>query len=74
MTRTGTTVKSFKTDDKSVTSGSIRGIATPPLANLIIEIPMVITRNTTARATDNADVNLKESAAKKVETKTPNYS
>lgn len=66
MTRTGTTVKSLIADDKLVTSGSNRGIITPPLINLTIEIPMVITRNTTASATDNADVNLKESAAKKI--------
>ena len=64
MTRTGTTVKSLKADDRSVTSGSNRGIETPPLSSLTIEIPIVITRNTTARATDSADVNLRESAAK----------
>lgn len=56
VTRTGTTVKRLKNDDKLVTLGNNLGIATPPLINLIIEIPMVITRNTTASATDKADV------------------
>lgn len=65
VTRTGTTVKRFKTDDKLVTSGSILGIITPPLINLITEIPIVITRNTTASATDKADVYLNESANRK---------
>lgn len=49
---------------KLVTSGSNLGIATPPLINFMMEIPAVMTRNTTARATDNADVYLKESAKK----------
>ena len=62
VTRTGTTVKRFKKDVKSLTSGSNLGIATPPLISFMMEIPAVMTRNTTARATDNADVNLKESA------------
>lgn len=65
VTRTGTTVKSLITDDKSETAGSNRGIIIPPLINFTIEIPIVITRNATAKATDNADVNLRESAAKK---------
>lgn len=62
MTRTGTTVKIFQKDAKSVTLGSNLGIATPPLINLMTEIPTMITRNTTAKATDNAEVNLSESA------------
>ena len=62
VTRTGTTVKRFQKDVKSLTSGSNLGIATPPLISFMMEIPAVMTRNTTARATDNADVNLKESA------------
>lgn len=66
MTRTGTTVKRFQKDVKSVTSGSNLGIGTPPLINFIIEIPAVIMRNTTARATDKADVNFKESAKKSI--------
>lgn len=65
MTRTGTTVKRFKNDDKLVTSGSNLGIITPPLINLITEIPIVMTRNTTASPTDNADVYLNESANRK---------
>lgn len=65
MTRTGTTVKSLKNDVRSVISGSNLGIITPPLINFIMEIPTVITRNTTARATDKADVYLNESATTK---------
>lgn len=61
VTRTGTTVKRFKKDVKSLTSGNNLGIATPPLINFMIDIPAVMMRNTTARATDKADVNLKES-------------
>lgn len=62
MTRTGTTVKHLKNDDTSATSGSNLGIPILPSINLITVIPTVITRNTTARATDKADVKLKESA------------
>lgn len=58
-------MKSFQNEVKSVTSGSNLGIITVPLINLIIAIPTVMTRNTTARATDKADVNLKESANEK---------
>lgn len=65
VTRTGTTVKRFQKAVKSETSGSNLGIGTPPLINFMIEIPAVIMRNTTARATDKADVNFKESAKKK---------
>lgn len=65
VTRTGTTVKSFKKDVKSVTSGSNLGIIMLPFTNLITVIPTVITRNTTAKATDKADVKLNESATKK---------
>jgi len=65
VTRTGTTVKSEKNDVRSVTSGSNLGIITPPLINFIMEIPTVITRHTTARATDKADVYLNESATTK---------
>lgn len=61
VTRTGTTVKRLMRDVKSVTSGSILGIPNPPLINFTIEIPTVITTNATARATDKADVKLKES-------------
>ena len=64
MTRTGTTVKRFKNDVTSVTSGSNLGIEMLPFINLITVIPTVITRKTTARATDKADVNLNESATK----------
>lgn len=64
VTRTGTTVKSFQNDVKSVTLGSNLGIIILPLINLRTVIPTVITRNTTARATDKVDVNLKESASR----------
>lgn len=62
VTRTGTTVKSLKTEVKSVTSGNNLGIKMLPLINLKMVIPAVITRKTTASATDNVDVYLKESA------------
>ena len=55
-------MKSFQNDVKSVKSGSNLGIIIVPLINLTIAIPTVMTRNTTARATDKADVKLKESA------------
>lgn len=54
-------MKRLSNDVKSVTSGINLGILTPPLINLMIAIPTVITRNTTARATDKADVNFNES-------------
>lgn len=66
VTRTGTTVKSFPSDVISEISGSNLGIIIPPLTNLVIEIPTVMTRNTTAKATDKADVNLNESATTKI--------
>lgn len=62
VTRTGTTVKSLKNDETLVTSGNNLGIAMLPLNNLTTVIPTVITRNTTASATDKADVKLNESA------------
>lgn len=54
-------MKSFQNEFKSVMSGSNLGIITVPLINLITAIPAIITRNTTASPTDNADVYLKES-------------
>lgn len=68
VTRTGTTVNSLNTDVTSVTSGSNLGIIMLPLINLKIVIPAVTTRNTTASATDNADVYLNESASMKYRT------
>lgn len=62
VTRTGTTVKRLRTEDRSVTSGNNLGIRTVPSINLKSVIPTVITRKTTASATDNADVYLNESA------------
>lgn len=62
VTRTGTTVKRLRTDVKLVTSGNNLGIRTVPFINLKSVIPTVITRNTTASATDKADVYLNESA------------
>jgi hypothetical protein len=54
-------VKSLQMDGQSWTSGNSRGIRICPLASLNIVIPAVITTNTTARATDRADVYLSES-------------
>ena len=62
MTRTGTAVKRFKNDVKSVISGSNLGIEMLPFINIVTVIPTVTTRNTTASATDKADVNFNESA------------
>ena len=64
LTSTGTTVKSLQKDDKSVTFGNSLGIIKPPLKNFVTTIPAVMRRKTTARASDIADVNLKESAMK----------
>lgn len=57
-------MKSFQNDDKSVTLGRSLGIIKPSVNSLMIVIPAVMTRKTTAKATDIADVNLKESARK----------
>lgn len=65
VTRTGTTVNRFQIDVISVTLGSNLGITILPLKNLIIVIPAVITRNTTASATAKADEYLSESASMK---------
>lgn len=62
VTRTGTTVKSFQNDVKSVTSGRNLGIEMLPLISLIAVIPTVIIRNATANPTDNPEVKLNESA------------
>lgn len=64
LTSTGTTVKRFQNEDKSVTFGRSLGIIRPSVNSFMIVIPAVMTRNTTAKATDIADVNLKESAMK----------
>ena len=64
LTRTGTTVKSFKTDDKSVKLGNSFGFIKPPLKNFVATIAPVMTRKRTARASDVADANLKSSAMK----------
>lgn len=65
VTRTGMEVKSFQIELKSVMSGRNLGIITVPLINLMTAIPTIITRNTKASPTDNADVYLKESATQK---------
>lgn len=62
VTRTGTTVKRLTNDIRLGTSGNNLGIRTVPFINLKSVIPTVITRNTTASATDKADVYLNESA------------
>lgn len=64
LTRTGTTVKSLQKEAKSVTFGKSLGIIKPSVHSFMMTIPAVMTRKTTARATDTADVNLKESAVK----------
>lgn len=64
LTSTGTTVKSFQNEAKSVRSGRSLGIIKPSLNNFMMTIPAVMTRKTTARPTDMADVNLKESVMK----------
>jgi len=64
VTRIGTTVKRFQTDVKSGISANNLGIEISPFSNFITAIPAVTTTKTTARATDNAEVYLKESAQK----------
>lgn len=61
VTRTGTTVKRFQTEAKSGTSGNNLGIAMLPASSFTMAMPAVITTKTIARATDKADVNLRES-------------
>lgn len=62
VTRTGTTVKRLRNEVRFATSGNNLGIWIVPSINLKSVIPTVITRKTTAKATDKADVYLKESA------------
>jgi len=57
-------------DVASVTAGNSLGMVMPPLIILTIEIPTAMTRKTTARATERADVNLNESATKEHTCKT----
>lgn len=54
-------VKSFQKDSSSVSLGIKRGILMLPLTNFRIARPAVITTNTIASATDNAEVYLSES-------------
>lgn len=60
----GMVVKSFQNDAWSTSLGIKRGNSMLPSINLKIATPAVIATNTTAKATDNADVYLKESASK----------
>lgn len=62
VTRIGTTVKRLRNDERLSTSGNNLGIKTDPSIILKRVIPIVITRNTTANATDRAEVYLNESA------------
>lgn len=59
-------MKKFQTDAKSGIFGNNLGIAMLPANNFTIAIPAVIMTNTTARATDTADVNLSESARREI--------
>lgn len=62
MTTTGVTVNSSKTEETSVMMGNNLGIPMPPITILKIEIPTAMTRKTTAKPNDNAEVYLNESA------------
>ena len=64
VTRTGTAVKRFQTDARSVISGNNLGISIPPLSNLTMAIAEVIITKITAKAIDKADVYRRESAVK----------
>lgn len=55
-------MKRFHTEFRSVTSGNSLGMEMPPLINLTIAMPAVITTKTTASATEIAEVYLSESA------------
>jgi len=55
-------VKRFQTDAKSGISANNLGIEMLPFSSLTMAIPAVTMTKTTARATDKADVYLKESA------------
>lgn len=62
MTKTGTTVKSFQIEERSVMVGSNFGIGMVPFISFTMVIPAVMTTNNTANAIDKADVQLNESA------------
>lgn len=57
----GTTVKSFQNEAWSWTSGASLGQEISPAKSFHIATPAMMTTNTTASATDNADVHFKES-------------
>ena len=57
----GIVVKSFQKDSRPVNFGINRGITMLPSINLTIAMPAVITTNTIANPTDNAEVYLSES-------------
>lgn len=65
VTMTGTTVKRFQNDAKSLISGNNLATEMLPFSNFTTAIPTVITTNTTARITDIADVYFSESEEKK---------
>jgi hypothetical protein len=65
VTRTGTAVNNSQIELIPSTSGKSLGISTDPSMSLTIATPAVMTTNTTARATDSADVYRNESVAKK---------
>lgn len=60
-TKIGIVVKSFQKDSRPVNFGIKRGISMLPSVNLTIAMPAVITTNTIANPTDNAEVYLSES-------------
>lgn len=62
VTITGATVNSSKTEATSVIIGKSLGISMPPIEILKIEIPTAMTRKTSAKPNDNAEVYLRESA------------
>lgn len=55
-------MKRSQTDAKSGIVGNNLGMAMPPFNSLVMAIPAVTITNTTARATDKAEVNLNEAA------------
>lgn len=68
MTRTGKVVKSFQNDAWLEISGNRRSMEMLPSIAFTMATPAVITTNTMAKPTDNADVYLNESNTVKVQT------
>jgi len=66
VTITGTAVKSSKNKPRPFTSGNSLGLSVLPWMNALIAMPMQMATNTTAKRTDTAEENLKDSVSRKL--------